>query len=156
MNPSEHPIEGIPEHQEPYRINIISHAFERKAHGDPGTVKSPQKIIINPLEKSSFPKALSLVILGRAHTESTRHESTRSPLPSTPCDHRSVSRALGYPCYRTHWVDSFRATPIDSNDAVTKCNMLHFSCDMWPFCKPDHVSKIAIHTAVGGWECSFL
>ena len=31
--------------------------------------------------------------LGRAHTESTRHESTRFPLPSTPFYHRSVSRA---------------------------------------------------------------
>ena len=55
-----------------------------------------------------------------------------------------------------HWSctlgNTILATPIETNDAVTKCNILHFCCDMWPFCEPHHVSKIAIHTAEGGLE----
>ena len=61
---------------------------------------------------------------------------------------------LVLPCYPAHRVDAFRATQKELNDAVTKCNMLHFWCDMWPFCEPDHIRKIDVHTAEGGLECS--
>ena len=33
----------------------------------------------------------------------------------------------------------FFVTRIESNDAVTKCNMLHYWCEVWPFCEADYV-----------------
>ena len=40
-----------------------------------------------------------------------------------------------------HWVDTVRATQVETIVIVTECNMLYFWCDMWPFCESDHVLK---------------
>ena len=58
---------------------------------------------------------------------------------SSPLPHAITDPSLAH---RAHCFDAFRKTQNESNDAVTKCNMLHFWCDMSPFCEPDHVHKI--------------
>ena len=74
------------------------------------------------LIRKMIPKLEKSFPLGRAHTESTRHGSTRSPPPpSAPFNHRSVSRAQGYPCYPAHWVDAFRATFLSIHVVWTRC-----------------------------------
>ena len=68
-----------------------------------------------------------------------------SPLPHLITDPSLAHR--GIHVTPAHCVDAFRTTPIESNDAVTKCNMLHFWCDICDrFVSPIMYVKLYTHS----------
>ena len=144
------------EWMEPLKGKPVSTQWKKKSDGK--RVKRHKKVITNL--KYSYKRKKGIKrnngdkVNCSPHTESTQHDATRSPPPLYPMWSqirlsrvgvsmlpRTLSRSM-LPahwvdaCYPAHWVDAFRATPIESNDAVTKCRLLHFWCDMWPFCEP--------------------
>ena len=113
------------------------------------------KVSPSPLPQTTLDR--SLVRRGmhvHPHTESTWCDTTMSLPPLYPRQ-QQICMCVGVCMFTRTLSRTFRATRVDTIEAVTKCSMLHFWCDMWPFCEPDHVRKIAIYTAEEGWECSF-